>query len=336
MTGYLRFVFAMCVVYTHFGPHGQGAVGRMAVFGFYLLSGYLMTRVLNERYQFDFKSFAVNRALRLMPIFWIVSILAVMAVAIYPEAKTMNPVLQLPPTPLDWTRYLLLAIDNRFVYRPVPPSWPLGVELANYLILWLISARWRSGAWLLLALSVCYHAGSIALGQPDGLRYFPIEAAVLPFTLGALIHHEARWSEGYGRASQVRLTCGALTVWAAMVVVAARWHLIDLAVYVGLAALVVTVAMAKDLRLAGTFGRWDRWIGDLTYPLFLCHYPVGVLLFTPLLIGDNRSLFAFAIVSVPSLLVSVALAQFARHYIDPLRDRFRPEPPPVARPQPAE
>jgi peptidoglycan/LPS O-acetylase OafA/YrhL len=44
----------------------------VAVFAFYTLSGYLMTRVLNERYGFTAAgtaAFALNRVLRLWPVY---------------------------------------------------------------------------------------------------------------------------------------------------------------------------------------------------------------------------------------------------------------------------
>ena len=47
-----RYVLAMIVAQTHLWPQGPDGPGQISVFAFYTLSGYLMTRVLNERYGF--------------------------------------------------------------------------------------------------------------------------------------------------------------------------------------------------------------------------------------------------------------------------------------------
>lgn len=47
-----RYVLAVIVAQTHLWPKGQEWTGQIAVFAFYTLSGYLITRVLNVRYGF--------------------------------------------------------------------------------------------------------------------------------------------------------------------------------------------------------------------------------------------------------------------------------------------
>ena len=68
MFGTYRFLLACLVLVTHLA--GVRCAGAYAVFGFYLLSGYLMTLVLNERYGFSpngFGRYVANRALRIYP-----------------------------------------------------------------------------------------------------------------------------------------------------------------------------------------------------------------------------------------------------------------------------
>jgi peptidoglycan/LPS O-acetylase OafA/YrhL len=48
----MRYLLALIVADTHLWPVGWGWSGWQAVFGFYTLSSYLMTRVLHERYGF--------------------------------------------------------------------------------------------------------------------------------------------------------------------------------------------------------------------------------------------------------------------------------------------
>ena len=48
-----RFVLAAIVAQTHLASVHDQWLGQQAVFAFYALSGYLMTRVLNTRYGFS-------------------------------------------------------------------------------------------------------------------------------------------------------------------------------------------------------------------------------------------------------------------------------------------
>lgn len=89
MLGMLRFFLAISVVATHLS---EGRLffhywGAFAVFGFYLISGYLITRVLNDTYKFDFYTFASNRFLRLFPIYYFVAALTLAVILLVPGAK---------------------------------------------------------------------------------------------------------------------------------------------------------------------------------------------------------------------------------------------------------
>src|SRR5690348_586439 len=71
----IRYVLALIVADTHLWPIGFGWAGWQAVFAFYALSGYLMTRVLHQRYGFGpvgTASFLANRVLRLWPAYLVV------------------------------------------------------------------------------------------------------------------------------------------------------------------------------------------------------------------------------------------------------------------------
>jgi len=69
--GLFRYLLACLVVYFHFGG-GYWTVGRAAVYCFYIISGFLIARVLDLKY-FHIKNgialFYLNRLLRLMPLY---------------------------------------------------------------------------------------------------------------------------------------------------------------------------------------------------------------------------------------------------------------------------
>jgi peptidoglycan/LPS O-acetylase OafA/YrhL len=82
-----RYILATMVAQTHLWPLGAAWTGNIAVFAFYTLSGYLMTRVLNERYGFSARgtvAFLLNRVLRLWPAYLAILGLTLIALSFLP------------------------------------------------------------------------------------------------------------------------------------------------------------------------------------------------------------------------------------------------------------
>ena len=78
--GILRLILAISVVIAHSSPIlGVSIVGgQIAVQAFYIISGFYMSLILNEKYvgqNGSYKLFLSNRFLRLFPIYWIVCLL---------------------------------------------------------------------------------------------------------------------------------------------------------------------------------------------------------------------------------------------------------------------
>jgi peptidoglycan/LPS O-acetylase OafA/YrhL len=73
MLGILRFLLAYLVVVSHLvGTEYVAHFGFYAVRGFFVISGFLMTATLNEVYAFCGTRFWLNRALRLLPPYFLV------------------------------------------------------------------------------------------------------------------------------------------------------------------------------------------------------------------------------------------------------------------------
>ena len=72
MFGCFRYLLALLAVVGHV-QHAHAWAAHDAVFGFYTLSGFLMSRILHETYGLHSRGIAryfVNRALRLYPAYW--------------------------------------------------------------------------------------------------------------------------------------------------------------------------------------------------------------------------------------------------------------------------
>lgn len=319
MFGALRLFLAILVVYTHLGPPHGAALGHHAVFGFYLLSGFLITRILNDLYDFDQKSFWSNRFLRLYPIYFTVIVLTIPLILYLPAMSEFVGRWRTPEGIWPWVQnFLLVPIASRPPFRLVPISWSVAVEIVNYGVLAIFTARKVRFAWIALAVAAAYHAWSFAAGLDHDHRYFPWYAAALPFSLGALTYFYNQWL--------TERLCGKWPVFAAFagILVAAymtspiQGPISEIVFYLGLVVF-GSVVMVLNAIKAPT---WDKFLGDLAYPVFVVHYLVGALVHV--FFGLGQSGGVLFLVSMPAIIVcSVCLALLQSQLIEPFRDIVR-------------
>ena len=136
-----RFVMALLVVVTHIG--GVEILGGIAVWGFYVLSGFLMTAVLNTRYGFDrdgLLGYALSRAFRLLPSYWLGIVISAVVIAIYSEQvdpRSINHQMGLPATAQGILANIFI-LGNTFLglgridTALSPPVWAVEVEILMY------------------------------------------------------------------------------------------------------------------------------------------------------------------------------------------------------------
>ena len=80
--GILRTILALAVVVYHsfkiFGLHMCG--GQVAVESFYMISGFYMALILNEKYVGigSYKKFILSRFYRIFPVYWVVLLAALL------------------------------------------------------------------------------------------------------------------------------------------------------------------------------------------------------------------------------------------------------------------
>jgi peptidoglycan/LPS O-acetylase OafA/YrhL len=330
MLGSLRLLLAAMVVCFHLaqGMAPVGHLGIFAVFGFYAISGYLITAILNDVYLFDFRRFWFNRVLRLFPIYYISAALSVLVIAVLPQPTRFHGSWNISAEFFDWLGNLLIFpfafYDAGF--RLVPSAWSVGVELVNYFLLWAVIAR---GPLLVLAaflVAAAYHAWSILQGWSWTTRYVPFYAALLPFALGSLVYFARRhcffpvvW------APRVFQLSGML--WVINLVVVGinspwvqRWF--DFFYYFNLLGLTGMIwALAVQPRPIAW--RHDKLLGDLAYPVFLVHWPVGFAVASLFLAGRPRGVDLLVLSILPILALAYLLAYLAERFVEPLRDRVR-------------
>jgi peptidoglycan/LPS O-acetylase OafA/YrhL len=293
--------------------------GGYGVFFFFALTGYLLFWPFAKRYfgggdSIDLRRYAVNRALRILPLYYAV----VVVVLLFQEH---NPGLGV------WARFLTFTetLSPGTAGRIVGPAWSLVVELCFYLLLPLLAyavarlARGslvRAGAILIaLALaSLAVRAATIYTADPvDPLWRLNLPATFLFFVPGMLlalvgVTWEGRrpaWLRGPPLQGDLWILAS-IPLWALVVLVS-----YSLDFLVGAAAFLVVGACVLPLR-SGPVTNSLQWrplalVGVASYSLYLWHVPVITALVDA---GSSTLFWVLTAIAVP-VSIAVALASYA-------------------------
>ena len=362
--GILRTILALLVVGSHLHAFGGAA---FAVKSFFIISGFYMALVINTRYYaLPISSFYGSRLLRLLPLYWIVGLLTLIAeIVLVPRGqyfdKLASPLaygagLDLSSLPLSIIFYIgvslatMLGLDTGLwlgfdrvggalsiapnfapgatsvtALNPVPQGWTIGLELLFYALAPFIARRpiWVIG--LFCVFSLAFRLAMMALGfsgEPWNRTLFPSE--LIYFLLGVLGYRL------YVILPQLKLSAGVETVFALAVLAIAIiywpvehfirgslvWYFWDTVPFLLIAAgIPFLFKLTKDSVL-------DANIGELSYPIYMCHVLVfGLISWSPLndtpVIGSGWPRYIFTI-----LLVIVAAFVLDRLIVLPI-DKIR-------------
>lgn len=294
MLGVIRFLLAFCVIAFHLTQYIPN-LGWLAVNFFYVISGYLITLVLHETYQFKFAPFAKNRFLRLYPAYFALAAISLLFSITLKSHALFHPSWSNPPSVGDVTGNIFMfpwaylsdpivmvnafdirALDSSTMrFRLIPSTWSVGVEIACYFLLWLFSARNLVTTLVTIAAAIGWHVYSVYHGLHPNMLYNPVNAAMLPFGLGALAYHiTSRF-----RIPQLSGKSGIIATFVLGVAFAVNWELSigkeflpSVYYYLNTILAFITVIVINKTRHRGFLGTVDKWLGDLAYPMFLGHY----------------------------------------------------------------
>lgn len=340
MFGLYRYALALMVVYAHVWRSPDGGnnwFGLYAVFSFYMLSGYLMTLVLTERYDLTtagMSSYLINRFLRIYPVYWVVLALAIPIAWIDPRSAFMaSPFFHIPPDIHSWLKNLLVVGLHRHPTDPalcepvrlIPPAWTLSVEVLFYVAMGVLLSRSRRIVAVWLAASVVYTAVALAQNWSLFFRVSTVYAASLPFSLGAAIY----FLPGYPLPR--RVLAAVCVAFAAHVCAAGQiWQRpLRGGLYT---SLVLSAFLLYGLRSWKPQQQWvrtaDRFAGDLAYPLFLCHCSAVAIVISAAYGGVRPAPGTLLLASLlPVHVLAFAIHAGVAAQIEPLRNRIRGQSP---------
>ena len=281
-----RFILALCVVQAHLLADGPTWLAAQAVFSFFVLSGFLMTLILNEDYGFKwggFARFAANRALRLLPIYYIVIGLTVLYLVLVGPLDQLSGAITLPDTVASWAANLslqgLTGFSHNIAHRLSPTAWSLTVECFCYGLLAVYFAKSRARLLVMLAIGVAITAVQIAgaIHQPDyGFRghYRVIQAGFIPFALGGLAYFFRRSPLFAFSPTKVAILCGLLVV-NFLGGYLSGFHRAVTGLYI---VMLLNLALVPILFQRPANYRWQKALGGMAYPFFLSHWLIGTLI----------------------------------------------------------
>jgi peptidoglycan/LPS O-acetylase OafA/YrhL len=249
------------------------------------------------------------------------------AYAIPEAARRASSFVVMPDSLREWVVNFAILGCGTSSARLIPPAWSLSVELQLYLAmaLALSSRRWVVVGWFVS--SLLYTGYLVDSGANLFARYVAPTAASLPFSIGSMIYHFRNDLPTTRRAGAI----AALGAFFFNAAAASRlWRDVGMSgFYVSLLlAAVVAVALRSPRLLTGRAAAVDRLFGDLSYPLYLCHYHARALV---LWVAPGVSMTyprSGGVLAVGlAVVISYLVCRVADHPLVELRNRLRMRPP---------
>jgi peptidoglycan/LPS O-acetylase OafA/YrhL len=350
--GILRTILAIAVVFAHSDWHGGFVLvgGQAAVQCFYVISGYLISYVLlnNKSYSKSLRFYA-NRALRIYPVYLFVALLSLIAiffvgntgfVAIYRKAPASAVCLLVFSNIFlfgqDWVMFSGVHGGHLYFAKNyadsdvllfngllAPQAWTLGIELTFYLLAPFILRNRKILLTLLIVsfvLRLCLLVDGIGFKDPWTYRFFPTELGL--FLFGALSQQVIApiWQRVIGtRKALPQLGTSFLVVFSLTYFLIPVPHIYLLPVYLVLAIVVLPLAFFFQGTMA-----FDRWIGDLSYPIYIGHMLVVKSLKPVFRMVHIQNDLMIAIVNViVAILFAIFLNELIAKRFESLRKKLR-------------
>jgi peptidoglycan/LPS O-acetylase OafA/YrhL len=332
--GVLRMVLAMSVVL----GHGVGYSylipinGNAAVRCFFIVSGFYMAMILQGEYSRGTRRFYINRTLRIFPAY-----LAVVGITLAYRSFVGSPLTcffnNLNLDSLHLQSYLatfgIIGMDHLrpawgeaglLNCRVVPQAWSLETELLFYLAApFLLRRLTFLKAFFGLAVSSLIFWWEQTIG---GIPWWAIPTGIPFFMAGALAYISLESLKSRVRIKPLFVALGITTTIACYGFVMHLEALSD-PFDIRYAPLYALIVILVPFAFSATSAlRWDKWLGDLSYPVYLVHILLVEIAFDhpPLLHYKWRSTF-WIVIAV--LIASIVLHWLVDIPIERIRSRFK-------------
>lgn len=281
--GSYRLFLALVVFATHIS---SVTLGNWAVYSFFLLSGYWVTRMWQQRYRhlrFSLAVFWLSRFWRILPLFWLVNLIYLL---IYPGLNPGDL-----PEDAGWLYGIANVALLGFASLPEGTprlfvAWSLDIELQFYLLLpFLVWGSRQVGGLGTAGLALACLLWGLWAAHPATQPLFAHLGHYLAFFLIGLAYAQSDWQAGprtawagMGVFVGIVLLCasqpetsGWVTTWNKQAPLAAWAQPVQM-----LLALVTAPFALWTVHRPGN--RLDSACGDLSYLVYLVHVPAAQFL----------------------------------------------------------
>jgi peptidoglycan/LPS O-acetylase OafA/YrhL len=336
--GFIRLILAIAVVIAHSSPllgYLNLTSGTIAVQIFYIISGFYMGFVLTTKYsytQVGIRNFYSSRFWRLFPLYWAVLFTTIILGLLFYIVKGDNNIFSVFVS--DWggvgTIFKVLVVfasiflffqdsllfikyqDNKVLgnFLLVPQSWTLAVELLFYLCVPFLNRLKSRYLLVILGLGILLRILMYQKGfyhDPWTYRFFPFEISM--FLSGLLMSRlylmKKDMFEKFKYSWIVVLFC-------IFLIAIFEFVPIDLEIKKWGLYLIVVTSLPFLFSFSNKF-KFDREIGELSYPVYLVHIMVWTF-FMPILLKFWKLPLNW--VSAVFVLVSIIVAIIANFLIN--------------------
>lgn len=288
--GTWRFFLATAVVFVHLYANALPGLGQYAVWAFYVLSGYLMACVLNEKYgpsMLGTRNFYINRFIRIFPLYWIACAVGFIII-IYVNSKGINsrefnPEYGVPST--NGGRFFAITLFPfvRYDLKFVPVSVALSIEVMSYIMMPLIVFN-RRAAWITFLISIIANLEIGISADSFVPRYIGLTTCMCIFSLGVLTYQYKDSLTWFQNSPKLAITCWAINC----------FIVYKLSIYPGTYGMYVSALLSAWVTISLArinSGKIDTKLGDISYPIYLFHTCIGTSLIPFFGVERNARLF---------------------------------------------
>lgn len=353
--GLIRFFLALFVVVSHTEPFfGLTFInGVLSVQAFYMISGFYMALVLSEKYigtNKSYKLFITNRLLRLYPIYWTVIFVIIISCLIYGYLNngTNYGILNsykdnyslLAPSTL-----LIIIFSNLFIFfqdtllffeinltsgllafKPlfdkgdlagsdfalIGPAWTVGLELLFYLIApFIVKLKnyFIIGLIIISLLIKYFTIHKLGLNSITwSFRFFPSE---LSFFLFGVLAYRLYKNKAYLKLNYLFyigiIVFTVVTILYSELQFQNKYYLFFMSLFI-----IIPFTFNKTKHM-----KKDRFIGELSYPIYICHMFIVVAISATNIYIYNKGITAI----IASIIAAIGLKYFISDKVENYRQK---------------
>ncbi|ABD06252.1 Acyltransferase 3 [Rhodopseudomonas palustris HaA2] len=322
-------------------------IGNVAVMGFFVLSGFIISEAVDFFYRDRPAAFLSNRFLRLAPPYWVAAALSIAVHWALLNAWTLRlPDYSSNPSNMFDMRNLAVQITgifpifnvNQFLPREewyyfVRFAWAIFVEFVFYYCVAICIALWPIARRIvgMRAYLASIAAGAIGLHVfSEYVRHLHTSFAFFPyFVLGTSIYlrkvYRDTLASGVMVVSYILIAIHFLRYTQGQLSLHVDWWsgAVRPVVFIPTLAMLAVpflLAWISTIRLSANWIKLDQSLGDLTYPLYLNHYAVLVAAYS--LFPEPNPIVQILTVAI-SIVASYVLQVLVEGPMSRLRDRIR-------------